>query len=131
MDVSFEHTYNASTVLMMLTSGIYVASRVIFMDSPQLRSVRGSKRLTAHLVSDTSLAELHAFASSLGIPLRGFHDKPGQPHYDLIEPYFDQAQAAGALLVPNREIILALRRLHEFEQTLTSAPSPDAASKSD
>ena len=100
----------------MMVGEIYVASRVLFMDSPRVRTVRGAKRLTAHLVSDTSLDELHTFAQSLGIPLRGFHDKPGQPHYDLIEPYFEQAQAAGALLVPNREIILALRRLQRREQ---------------
>jgi hypothetical protein len=131
MDVPFARSHNANTVYLMLMRGIYVASRVIFMDRPRMRTVRGAMRLTAHVVSDTSLAELHAFATSLGIPARGFHDKPGQPHYDLIEPYFDKAEAAGALLVPNREIILALRRLHEREQPLTSAQSPDAGSKSD
>ena len=117
---------------MRMLGEIYVASRVIFMDRPQLRTVRGATRLTAHLVSDTSLDELHAFAKSLGIPPRGFHDKPGQPHYDLIEPYFEQAQAAGAQLVPNREIILALRRLHAHEQARLSASlPPDSAPKSD
>jgi hypothetical protein len=36
-------------------------------------------RLWAHLVSDTSLAELHAFAEALGLPRRGFD----RDHYDI------------------------------------------------
>ena len=58
-----------------------------------------------HLVSDTSLAELHAFASLLGIPERGFQGD----HYDIPHDLRAQAIAQGAQEVSSREIILALR----------------------
>lgn len=85
---------------------------MLFIDSPLPRRVRsGELRETSHLVSDHSLAELHAFVEALGATRRGFHDKAGQPHYDLIEPWISRAIAAGARPVARREIILALRRL--------------------
>lgn len=85
---------------------------MLFIDSPLLRRVRsGELRETAHLVSDHSLDELHGFVAGLGGTRRGFHDKPGQPHYDLIEPWISRAIAAGARPVARREIILALQRL--------------------
>lgn len=83
---------------------------MLYMDKPQVRiTKRGETRLTCHLVSDVNLAELHAFARSIGVSLRGFHDKPGQPHYDLIEPYIDRAAAAGAQLVSPKVIVTVLR----------------------
>lgn len=85
---------------------------MLFIDAPLLRRVRsGEMRATAHLVSDVSVDELHAFVEGLGGTRRGFHDKPGQPHYDLIEPWIGKAIAAGARPVARREIVLALRRL--------------------
>ena len=39
----------------------------------------GHGRLWSHLASDTSYAELHHFAQSLGIPQRGFD----RDHYDI------------------------------------------------
>ncbi len=58
----------------------------------------------AHLVSDTSLAELHAFAAAAGIPPRGFdHD-----HYDVPQRSWDDLVARGAVPVSGREL---LRRL--------------------
>ena len=62
-------------------------------------------RMWCHLVSDTSLAELHAFASLLGIPERGFQGD----HYDIPHDLRAQAIAQGAQVVSSREIILALR----------------------
>ncbi|MDN4483547.1 DUF4031 domain-containing protein [Demequina lignilytica] len=58
-----------------------------------------------HLVSDASLAELHAFARRAGIPERGFD----RDHYDY--PIERQAQllALGATLVSTRELITRLR----------------------
>ena len=48
-----------------------------------------------HLVSDTSLEELHAFARRAGIPARGFdHD-----HYDYPIERQAQLQQLGATLV--------------------------------
>ena len=62
----------------------------------------------AHLVSDTSLEELHAFAGSLRLdparPLR-FH----RDHYDVPASAWDAVVAAGASIVSAREVVLALR----------------------
>lgn len=58
----------------------------------------------AHLVSDASLDELHAFAAAAGIPRRAFdHD-----HYDVPEARCDELVARGAVPVTGREL---LRRL--------------------
>lgn len=61
-------------------------------------------RLWAHLVSDTSLDELHAFAALAGIPRRGFdHD-----HYDVPEERYDELVQLGAVPVSGRELVLRL-----------------------
>ncbi len=57
-----------------------------------------------HLVSDSSLDELHAFARAAGIPARAFdHD-----HYDVPVARYPDLIDAGALQVPSGEL---LRRL--------------------
>jgi hypothetical protein len=61
-------------------------------------------RLWAHLVSDTSLDELHEFADGLGIPRRGFD----LDHYDIPEEYVERAIAAGAEFLPARELLKRL-----------------------
>ena len=59
----------------------------------------------SHLVSDTSLEELHAFARSVGLPARAFdHD-----HYDVPSDRYDALVAAGARPVAARELLAALR----------------------
>lgn len=58
----------------------------------------------AHLVSDSSLAELHAFAEAAGIPERGFDND----HYDVPLERWDELVARGAVPVTGREL---LRRL--------------------
>ena len=63
-------------------------------------------RLWAHLVSDTSYDELHAFAERLGIPRRAFQGD----HYDLPEEMRAEAIALGALDVTGRELITRLIR---------------------
>ncbi len=63
-------------------------------------------RRWSHLVSDASLAELHAFARRLGVPDRGFEGD----HYDLPEERYADAVHAGAVPVSSREL---LRRLQE------------------
>jgi hypothetical protein len=62
-------------------------------------------RKWCHLVSDTSMDELHAFAEALGIPRRGLHGD----HYDLPEEYRADAIAAGAVAVDSRELLRRLR----------------------
>ena len=61
-------------------------------------------RLWCHLISDTSVEELHAFARELGIPERGFEGD----HYDIPDEYRDLAIAKGAIPVTAREIVTAL-----------------------
>jgi len=58
----------------------------------------------AHLVSDASLDELHAFARSNGLPARSFdldhYDVPAERHATLV--------AAGAQHVPGKELVRRL-----------------------
>jgi hypothetical protein len=61
-------------------------------------------RWWCHLVSDTSLKELHAFAHALGIPQRGF----GGDHYDIPEDMREHVISQGARPVSSREILAAL-----------------------
>ncbi|MTG88232.1 DUF4031 domain-containing protein [Cellulosimicrobium sp. BIT-GX5] len=56
--------------------------------------------LFSHLVSDTSLAELHAFAASIGVSPRAFD----LDHYDVAAERYDVAVAAGAVPVGGREL---------------------------
>lgn len=62
-------------------------------------------RVWSHLVSDTSLEELHAFADAAGIPRRGFHGD----HYDVPEEYYADMVALGAVPTPSRELVRRLR----------------------
>ena len=59
----------------------------------------------SHLVSDTSIAELHAFAASQGVE-RGAFDLD---HYDVPKRLYADLVAAGAIPVSNRELVTALR----------------------
>ncbi len=63
------------------------------------------ERIWGHLVSDTSLEELHAFARTVGIPERGFD----LDHYDVPEDMHPRLIEAGALLVDGRELVRRLR----------------------
>jgi hypothetical protein len=63
-------------------------------------------RMWCHLVSDTSLEELHAFARMLGVPERGF----GGDHYDIPTEVRQVAISQGAQPVSSREVVQALRR---------------------
>ena len=59
----------------------------------------------AHLVSDTSLDELRAFASTLGIDARLFQGD----HYDVTAVLRGAALSAGATPVSSRELVRRLR----------------------
>lgn len=61
-------------------------------------------RLWGHLVSDTALAELHAFAEALGVPRRGFD----RDHYDIPAERYAAAVWLGARPVSTRQIVAAL-----------------------
>jgi hypothetical protein len=62
-------------------------------------------RRWAHLVSDESYDELHAFAEQLGIPRRAFQGD----HYDVPTEYRDRAIALGAEPVGSRELLRRLK----------------------
>jgi hypothetical protein len=57
-------------------------------------------RLWAHLVSDASLAELHAFAERAGLPRRSFD----LDHYDVPEERIPDLVALGAAQVSAHEL---------------------------
>jgi hypothetical protein len=79
-----------------------VADVAILVDQPRWWW-RG--RRWCHLVSDESLAELHAFAAMVGIPRRGFQGD----HYDVPEEHRDRVVAAGAQEVDSRQLVRRLR----------------------
>ena len=58
----------------------------------------------SHLVSDSSLAELHAFAAANGVPGRAFD----LDHYDVPQRRYHDLVAAGATPVTGRELVLRL-----------------------
>ena len=61
--------------------------------------------LWSHLVSDSSLTELHDFAGRMGIPRRGFD----LDHYDVPETRYDEMVSAGAEPVSIRQLVERLR----------------------
>lgn len=61
-------------------------------------------RRWAHLVSDSCLDELHAFAAANGIPRRGFD----LDHYDVPDDAVERLVAAGARRVSAGELTRAL-----------------------
>jgi hypothetical protein len=79
----------------------YSAVVAVLIDPPRWPA---HGRLWSHVVSDTSLAELHRFARAAGIPERGFD----LDHYDVPDSRYDDLVAAGALPVEGKEL---LRRL--------------------
>jgi hypothetical protein len=74
----------------------------LLIDEPRW-AFRG--RTWCHLVSDTSLDELHDFVGRLGIPRRAFHGD----HYDIPEEHRPEVVAAGAVEVGSRELVRRLR----------------------
>ena len=67
---------------------------------------RAAGRLWAHLVSDLSFHELHAFAELLGAPRRGFE----RDHYDIPAEMVPRAVLLGARHVSSKELV---RRITE------------------
>ena len=58
----------------------------------------------SHLISDTSLEELHSFAAAAGIPDRAFDGD----HYDVAEARYSALVAAGAVPVEGRVLVRKL-----------------------
>lgn len=62
-------------------------------------------RLWSHLVSDSSLEELHAFAEKASLPRRSFD----LDHYDVPAERYAALVAAGAEPVSNRDLVRRLQ----------------------
>lgn len=75
----------------------------ILIDPP---SWPGHQTVWSHLVSDSSVDELHAFALGLGLPRRRFD----ADHYDVPASQYEAAIAAGAEPVSGRELLGRLHR---------------------
>lgn len=73
----------------------------ILVDTPQWPA---HGRLWAHLISDSDLDELHAFARRTELPERGFD----LDHYDVPEEAIPRLVAAGARQVSGHELVRAL-----------------------
>lgn len=60
-----------------------------------------------HLVSDTSLEELHEFAKRIGLKREWFQGPPkhNHPHYDLFRTKVQKAIAEGAQVVTSRQLV--------------------------
>ena len=73
----------------------------IYLD-PSLWPAHGTH--FSHLISDTSLEELHAFAAAAGIPDRAFDGD----HYDVAEVRYSALVASGAVPVEGRVLVRKL-----------------------
>jgi hypothetical protein len=89
----------------------------VLIDPPNWPGPRGL--MWSHLVSDSSLDELHAFATRLGVPERAFD----RDHYDVPETVHDRALELGAEAVSSREL---LRRLIDAGLRLRKRHRPAA-----
>ncbi len=87
----------------MSAGGAGTLTAVAVMVDQAIWAWRG--RRWAHLVSDSSYEELHAFAEQLGIPRRAFQGD----HYDVPEDYRLEALRLGALDVDARVLVRRLR----------------------
>ncbi|GII02036.1 DUF4031 domain-containing protein [Planobispora takensis] len=74
----------------------------VLIDPPDWPGPRGL--LWSHLVSDSSVEELHAFAELLGVPPRAFD----RDHYDVPETVYERALTLGAEAVSSRELVARL-----------------------
>lgn len=103
------------------------AATVAVLIDPPMWPTQG--RLWSHLVSDTSLAELHGFAARLGVPARGFEGD----HYDVTAEDHGAAVSAGAIPVGSRELLRRLRASglrrskRRGEKVLASRMLPDGS----
>lgn len=79
--------------------------------------IRYWHRRCGHLVSDSSLDELHEFAVSLGLRREWFQRK-SVPHYDLTGRHYELALERGAILVSSREIVRRAVRLETTRVTV-------------
>ena len=85
----------------MVRGRAYTRPMAVLIDPP-LWPKHGT--VWSHLVSDTSIEELIAFADRNRVPRRGFD----LDHYDVPAERYDELVAAGAEPVPPRELVRRL-----------------------
>lgn len=86
--------------------------------------IRFWHRRCGHLVSDSSLEELHEFAERLGLRREWLHLK-SVPHYDLTGKHYELALERGAILVSSREIVRRAVRLEARTVSVRAAAAAD------
>lgn len=82
-------------------AGSYNHSMTVLIDPPAWPA---HGMLWSHLVSDSSLDELHAFAAAADVPARAFD----LDHYDVPDRRYDELVAAGAVPVDGKELVTRL-----------------------
>ncbi len=76
-----------------------------------------------HLISSTSLEELHQFAKTIGLRRSWFQDKPRYPHYDLTTERAKQRAAnAGAQVIDSKRLIKILRTVSYIQEVPHATP---------
>ncbi|MET7422250.1 DUF4031 domain-containing protein [Dactylosporangium sp. NPDC005555] len=96
---------------------------MLYIDTPRWPA---HGRLWAHLISDVSVAELHAFAELLGAPRRGFE----RDHYDVPVEMARRAVWLGATRVTGKEIVARLKAAGlRRPRHLSSTPDPSRTVK--
>ena len=82
---------------------------VLSVDTEQVRQMILTDGI--HLVSDSSLEELHAFAQNMGLKRHWFQVHRNHPHYDLTtNSALTRALARGAYNVSSKELIRRMVR---------------------
>lgn len=82
---------------------------MIYVDNPIYKLGRMNM---CHMVSDTSIDQLHEMADKIGVDRKHFQKK-SRPHYDVCKAKRALAISHGAKPVSGREVIRALHRLAE------------------
>ena len=83
----------------------------VVVGAPSLRKLDMIYTDNVHLISDTSLDELHKFASSVNIKRCWYHSSSKWKHYDIPKRMRkDFARDHGVRLVTSREIVTILKR---------------------
>lgn len=79
-----------------------------------------------HLVSDSSVEELHAFAALIPMKREWFQGPPEHrfPHYDLMSDFTRRRAAMNSQFVTSRELVRRAIRVSDS----SSPPSPETAS---
>lgn len=78
-----------------------------------------------HLVSDTSMKELHEFAKSIGLKRSWFQNKR-LPHYDLTsQSKYKYARAKGAVRTTSKDLVERMCKCEDEQKEQHSAVDAD------